>query len=198
MEIVLGSLNYHPFILTLTFLRPILWIEVTYEPTNNVDCRVQPRLKWCPVNFWCLWTNSCLCWGKVLKIINLNFPRLHKFCISCIPQGLVCGNISKIHILEQILNSYLLKKTFIFLSIVATLQLLLQYVCRFCLHGSQPWLGVFPSSWGQQRRMVWSCTIQGLGERWVCLAQIAQILRNENIYIPILVSHLLIIAPLVF
>ena len=106
MEIVLGSLNYHPFILTLTFLRPILWIEVTYEPTNNVDCRVQPRLKWCPVNFWCLWTNSCLCWGKVLKIINLNFPRLHKFCISCIPLGLVCGNILKIHI-EQIPNSYL-------------------------------------------------------------------------------------------
>lgn len=31
-----------------------------------------------------------------------------------------------------------------------------------------------------------------------CLAQIAQILRNENIYIPIFYSHLLIIAPLVF
>ena len=168
MEIVLGSLNYHPFILTLTFLRPILWIEVTYEPTNNVDCRVQPRLKWCPVNFWCLWTNSCLCWGKVLKIINLNFPRLHKFCISCIPLGLVCGNISKIHI-EQILNSYLYK-IYIQKSMHHALLLLHTHwcnVCRFCLHGSQPWLGVSPSNWGQQRRMVWSCTIQGRGERWV-------------------------------
>ena len=197
MEIVLGSLNYHPFILTLTFLRPILWIEVTYEPTNNVDCRVQPRLKWCPVNFWCLWTNSCLCWGKVLKIINLNFPMLHKFCISCIPQGLVCGNISKIHILEQILNSYLFKNYSYFYPLL----LLYSYYCNMFVGSA--FMGV-NHGWecllqAEDNRDGWFDHVQSRG--WgngECLAQIAQILRNENIYIPVLVSHLLIIAPLVF
>ena len=164
-------------------------------------------MKWCPVNFWCLWTNSCLCWGKVLKIINLNFPRLHKFCITCIPLGLICGNILK--------NTYY-RTISIFLSNKKMQKIYIFYApCIQSINdcSSTDIVKLFPGSAFMGVNYGWECLLQtedngdrrsghvqsgGRGDGECFDPDLSPDSEKNRGYIPLLRPHLLIIVPVVF